>query len=144
MDNTNTINDSGNRLPTGNNNIPRPDISNKSVNDLRTVELFILLLLIWICVDLWVIYFRNLSKNTFGLDENNTIHTFVYAFAITAIVLAFIILAGSTVSEILLETGATPLALTPESISSSTSRGNEELNWDSLFDQVHESKLNNF
>lgn len=93
--------------------IPLP---NKQVGDLHVVEVFIVLLVIWVLVDLWVIFFRNLARKTFGLDERNTLHMFAYALAVTGILVGFVILAGQIFQESLVNIGAIPTQLDPKGI----------------------------
>jgi len=93
--------------------IPLP---NKQVGDLHVIEVFIVLLVIWVLVDLWVIFFRNLARKTFGLDERNTLHMFAYALAVTGILIGFIILAGQVFQESLINIGAIPTQLDPKKI----------------------------
>lgn len=83
-------------------------LPNKQVGDLYLVELFIVLLVIWILVDLWVIFFRDLARRTFGFDERNTLHAFAFAFAVTAILVGFVILVGLSFQESLIGIGALP------------------------------------
>lgn len=83
-------------------------LPNKQVGDLYLVELFIVLLVIWILVDLWVIFFRDLARRTFGFDERNTLHAFAFAFAVTAILVGFVILVGLSFQESLVGIGALP------------------------------------
>jgi hypothetical protein len=76
-----------------------------SVGDLKIIELFIVVLILWVLVDLWVIFFRNFSRYTLGLNEKSTLHSFVFAFGVSVILLAFLILAGDTFQETLVNTG---------------------------------------
>ncbi len=91
----------------------RVQYSDKSVGDLKVIELIIVLFIIWVLVDLWVIFFRDLSRRTFGLDERNPVHAFAFAFVVTAILIAFILLAGDSVQEALINIGAIPEEFDP-------------------------------
>lgn len=88
-------------------------LTNKTVGDLRMIEVIIILFIIWVLVDLWVIFFRNLARQTFGLDERNPVHSFAYALAVTIIVLAFIILAGEALQQTLVSIGLIPEEFNP-------------------------------
>jgi len=77
----------------------------KRVGDLRVIELFFYFIIIWVLVGLWSIFFKNLSMRTLGLDQKNPIHTFGFAFAATAILLAFVILAADTAEQSLVNSG---------------------------------------
>lgn len=83
--------------------------ASQKVGDLKVVELFVILLIIWVLVDIWVVFFKNLYVSTLRLDPNSTLHSFAFAFAVTTILLAFIILAGSTLQEALVNTGVVPI-----------------------------------
>lgn len=78
---------------------------NTSVGDLKIIELFVIVLILWVLVELWVIFFRNFSRYTLGLDEKSTLHSFVFVFAVSVILLAFVILAGDSLQETLINTG---------------------------------------
>jgi len=88
MNNANSSGSSGQNNPS-----QQVQYSDKKAGDLRVVGLFIILLIIWVLVDLWVIFFRNLARRTFGFDERNTVHSFAYAFAWTVVLIGFVILA---------------------------------------------------
>lgn len=90
--------------------------SQKQVSDLRVIELFIVLFIIWVLIDLWVIFFRNLAVRTLGLNEKNTVHSFAFALAVTIILLGFIILAGDSFQETLVNIGAVPDEFNPAGI----------------------------
>jgi len=100
----------------GNQNSSQIPLPNKQVGDLHVIEVFIVLLVIWVLVDLWVIFFRNLARKTFGLDERNTLHMFAYALAVTGILVGFVILAGQVFQESLINIGAIPTQLDPKGI----------------------------
>jgi hypothetical protein len=95
-------------IAVGSGSIAGPDISNsfsKNVTDIRVVELFFLLIFIWILVDLWVRFVWNLCIRTLGLNEKNTLHTFIIALSMSVIIVGFIIFAGVTTQEAAINTG---------------------------------------
>lgn len=96
------------------------EFSNKNVGGLKVIELFVIILVLWVLVDLWVIFFRNFAKYTLQLNENSTLHSFVFAFAVSVILIAFVILAGDSLQETLINSSIIKEELRPVSLAQNT------------------------
>lgn len=57
--------------------------------------LFMIIIFSWVLIDLWCKWLNNFTYVTLGLDENNTLHTFVIAMVVTCIILSCITFARS-------------------------------------------------
>lgn len=77
-------------------------LATKIVSDITFVEVMIAIVIAWIITSVWLRVIDNLSYNTLGLSDKNTLHTFIVALVITVIFIAFTFCVRTSVTDMVI------------------------------------------